>query len=70
MGWWNISLIDLCFYPPKAKLIKPLPLCSTPQPDTLIWRAKKSGSYSMKSSYKLLCELQVLDTNRPQVRES
>ena len=29
MGWWNINLIDLCFYPSEAKLFKSLPLCST-----------------------------------------
>ncbi|XP_075641969.1 uncharacterized protein LOC142613491 [Castanea sativa] len=65
-GWWNINLIDFCFYPPEAKLIKSRP----PQPDTLVWRAEKSGNYSVKSGYKLLCELHTLDTNRPQVSES
>ncbi|KAL4598878.1 hypothetical protein ACB092_11G088800 [Castanea dentata] len=29
-GWWNMSLIDQCFYPPDAHLIKSLPLCTTP----------------------------------------
>ena len=69
-GWWNINLIDLCFYPFEAKLIKSLPLCSTPQPDTLVWRSEKLGSYSVKSGYKLLYELHTLDKNNPQVSES
>ena len=34
-GWWNVHLIDLCFYPPEAQQIKPIPLCSIPQPDIL-----------------------------------
>ena len=55
-GWWNVQLIDRHFYPPGAKLIKSLPLCSTPQPDILFWPKEKSGNYSMKSGYKLLCE--------------
>ena len=70
LGWWNTNLIDLCFYPPEANLIKSLPLCSIPQPDTLVWRSKKSGCYSMKSGYKFLCELLIPDTNRPQVSDS
>ena len=69
-GWWNINLIDLCFYPPEAKLIKSLTLCSIPQPDTLVWSSEKSGSYSVKLGYKLLCELHILDTNRPQASDS
>nr|POE73951.1 putative ribonuclease h protein [Quercus suber] len=67
LGGWNTNLIDLCFYPPEAILIKSLPLCSTPQPDTLVWRPEKSGCYSVKSGYKLLCELPIPDLNRLQV---
>uniref|UniRef100_A0A7N2MJM2 Uncharacterized protein n=1 Tax=Quercus lobata TaxID=97700 RepID=A0A7N2MJM2_QUELO len=54
-GWWNIHFIDRHFYPPDAKLIKSLPLCSTPQPDILIWPKEKSGNYSVNFRYKLLC---------------
>ena len=39
-GWWNIQLIDRHFYSPDAKLIKSLPLCSTPQPDIMLWPKK------------------------------
>ena len=70
LGWWNINLIDLCFYPPEATLIKSLPLCSIPLPDTLVWRAEKSGCYSMKSGYKLLCNFPCSDSNCPQVSDS
>nr|POE95703.1 hypothetical protein CFP56_40715 [Quercus suber] len=67
LGGWNTNLIDLRFYPPEAILIKSLPLCSTPQPNTLVWRPEKSGCYSVKSGYKLICELPIPDLNRLQV---
>jgi len=54
-GWWNVQLIDCCFHPPDATRIKALPLCSTPQPDVLIWPLEKSGKYLVKSSFRLLC---------------
>ena len=60
-GWWNTHLIDLCFYPPKAKLIKSLPLCSTFQPDTLIWSKENSGNYLVKTGYKFLCDTPDVD---------
>ena len=55
-GWWNLNLIDQCFYPPNAKIIKSLPLCTTPQPDSLVWPAERSGQFSVKTRYKCLCE--------------
>ena len=70
LGWWNTNLIDLCFYPPGANLIKSLPLCSILQPDTLVWRLEKSSCYSVKSGYKFLCELLIPDSNHPQVSDS
>ena len=33
-----------------------MPLCSTPQPDILIWPKEKSRSYSIKLGYKALSE--------------
>ena len=56
LGWWNVQLIDHCFHPPNATRIKALPLCSTPQLDVLIWPLEKSGKYSIKSRFRLLCE--------------
>ena len=69
-GWWNINLIDRCFHPPDASLIKSLPLSFIPQPDTLVWSSEKLGSYSIKSGYKSLCEKHNRDMNRPQASES
>lgn len=69
-GWWNTHLIDLQFYPSNAKLIKSLPLCSIPQPDTLIWPKEKRGNYSIKSGYKLLCEWQNKELHEPQVSDT
>ena len=69
-GWWNINLIDWCFHPPDASLIKSLPLSFIPQPDTLVWNLEKSGSYSIKSDYKSLCEMHNRDMNHPQVSKS
>ena len=68
-GWWNIHLIDHCFYPPEAALIKALPLCSIPQEDLLIWPLEKSGNYSVKSGYRLLREWQDLDGFQGQVSD-
>nr|POE64187.1 putative ribonuclease h protein [Quercus suber] len=66
-GWWNAHLIDRRFYLRDARLIKSLPLCSTPQPDILTWPKEKSGNYSVKSGYKLLCEWQNEELNWSQV---
>ncbi|XP_030963604.1 uncharacterized protein LOC115984727 [Quercus lobata] len=55
-GWWNLNLIDQCFFPPDAKIIKSLPLCIVPQIDSLVWLAKRSGQFSVKSGYKCLCD--------------
>ena len=69
IGWWNTHLIDRHFYPPDAKLIKSLPLCSTPQSDVLIWPKEKTGTYSVKSGYKLLCEWQNVELNQPRISD-
>ena len=60
-GWWNTHLINLCFYPPEAKLIKSIPLCSTFQPNTLIWPKESSGNYSVKMGYKFLWDTPDVD---------
>ena len=69
-GWWNLGLIDQCFYPLDAQSIKSLPLSITPQTDTFVWPAEKNGSYSMKSGYKILCEDQQIDGPDPHVTEA
>lgn len=69
-GWWNTYLIDRHFYPPDAKLIKSLPLCSIPQSDMLIWPKEKIGIYTVKLGYKLLCEWQNEELNQPQISDT
>ena len=54
--WWNLNLIDQCFFPPDAKIIKSLPLCIIPQSDSLVWPAERSGQFLVKLGYKCLCE--------------
>lgn len=66
MGWWNVHLIDLCFYPPEAQQIKSIPLCSVPQPDILISPKENSGVYSVKFGYKALCEEDLQNPILPQ----
>ena len=62
-GQWNLNLIDQCFFPTDAKIIKSLPLCFVPQIDSLVWPAERSGQFSVKWGYKCLC-------NDPYVSES
>ena len=69
IGWWNTHLIDRHFYPLDAKLIKSLPLCSIPQSDMLIWSKENTGTYSVKSGYKLLCEWQNEELNQPRISD-
>ncbi|XP_075665130.1 uncharacterized protein LOC142634749 [Castanea sativa] len=65
-GWWNVQLIDRCFHPPDAARIKALPLCSFSQSDVVIWSLEKSGKYSVKSGFCLLCESWDSVENLPQ----
>ena len=51
-----MSIIDQCFYPLNAHLIKSLPLCTTPQPNYLIWPTERNDYYSVKTGYKALYE--------------
>nr|POE61423.1 hypothetical protein CFP56_44047 [Quercus suber] len=53
---WNRQLIDSIFLPHEAQKIKALSLCVVPQIDYFYWNLEKSGIYSVKSGYKLLCE--------------
>ena len=55
-SWLNMSMIDQCFYPLNAHLIKSLPLCTTPQPNYLIWPTERNDYYSVKTGYKALYE--------------
>lgn len=53
---WNGQLIYSIFLPHEVQKIKALPLCVVPQTDYFYWSLEKSGIYSVKSGYKLLCE--------------
>lgn len=48
--------MDDLFLPFEAQRIKSIPLCVTDQDDCLSWPRCRSGSYSVKISYQLLCE--------------
>ena len=55
-GCWNEQLVDDIFLPFEAQRIKSTPLYVTDQEDCLSWPKCRSGSYSVKTSYQLLCE--------------
>ena len=57
-GWWNVYLLERCFLPFEAHKIKSIPLCLTPQEETLIWPKSKDGQYSVKHIYQLLCDME------------
>lgn len=40
----------------EAQRIKGIPICVTNQDDCVAWTKCKTGSYSVKSGYQLLCE--------------
>ena len=53
---WNSQLVDAMFLPFEAQRIKGIPICVTNQDDCVAWTKCKTGSYSVKSGYQLLCE--------------
>ena len=55
-GGWNEQVVDDIFLPFEAQRIKSIPLCVTDQEDCLSWPRCKSGSYSVKTGYQLLCK--------------
>ncbi|KAK0592975.1 hypothetical protein LWI29_028449 [Acer saccharum] len=56
-GGWNVGLIREIFWPEDANLILSLPCSVGSQPDSLMWHYDKYGAYSVKSGYRLGCEL-------------
>ena len=48
--------MDGIFLPFEAQRIKSIPLCVTNQEDCVSWSRCRSDSYSIKTSYQLLCE--------------
>ena len=59
-GGWNEQLLDDIFLPFEAQRIKSIPLCVTDQEDCLFWSRCRSGSYSVKFGYQLLCETKMI----------
>ena len=69
-GWWNLGLIDQCFYPPDTQNIISLPFCITHQTDTFVWPVERNGSYSVKLGNKTLCEDQLIGGLETDVAET
>ena len=55
--WWNIPLLDNLFTKEEAQLILTLPVSTTSQADTCIWRGAKHGSFSVRSAYYIHREM-------------
>lgn len=58
---WNDQVVDSLFLPFEAHKIRGIPLCVIEQEDCITWPRCRSGSYSVKSSYQLLCEAELND---------
>ena len=56
-GWWDSRKIDKCFLPFEAQNTKSMPLCSNPQSDYFFWPLAGDGIYTVKTGYKLLCDV-------------
>ena len=48
------------FLPFEAQRIKSIPICVTSQEDSVVWPKCRSRSYSVRSSYQLLCEAEAI----------
>ena len=57
LGGWNHCIIDSLFLQFEVQWIKGIPLCLSRKEDCIIWPRCKSGIYSVKLGYQLLCEL-------------
>lgn len=53
---WNAQLVDAMFLPFEAQRIKVVPICVTNQEDCMSWTKCRTGLYSVKSRYQMLCE--------------
>lgn len=56
MAAQNCQVIDASFLPFEACKIKAIPLCTLLQADCLCWPWDKSGEYTVKTGYKILCD--------------
>nr|POE91095.1 amino acid permease 1 [Quercus suber] len=55
---WNMELLENCVAPFFIQKILAIPICRTNQDDVLFWPRSKDGSYTVKTGYQLLCELE------------
>jgi ribonuclease HI len=59
-GEWNKMLLGRIFWAEEAEVIGNLPLSRYRHPDKLVWRATKSGMFTVRSAYHLEKERRVL----------
>ncbi|KAL3812349.1 hypothetical protein ACJIZ3_013617 [Penstemon smallii] len=59
-GSWNKELIENLFWESEAKSILSIPLGTRQGSDKVIWHFDRSGSYTVKSAYRLIRELKIL----------
>nr|POE53100.1 putative ribonuclease h protein [Quercus suber] len=59
---WKRSLVDVIFLPFEAKMVNAIPLSLADSPDWLYWPKSSSGTYSVKSGYKMLREVDDIES--------
>ena len=60
-GQWNSQLIYSSFVAEEAEAILSLPIGASRRDDSLLWHFEKSGSYTVKSGYRLSRLIQFRD---------
>ncbi|KAL4296291.1 hypothetical protein GQ457_12G027180 [Hibiscus cannabinus] len=67
---WNELLIHDVFLPHEARMILTIPISSYNQADCLVWSGDHTGSYSVKSGYRLLSQVGPVDATDKQLYKS
>ncbi|GMI74475.1 hypothetical protein HRI_001116800 [Hibiscus trionum] len=67
---WNRDLINSIFSPTQASSILSIQLPHFSREDLIIWRADKSGIYSVRSGYKLLCGVHLMTDSSGTLQQS
>ncbi|GMI66103.1 hypothetical protein HRI_000279600 [Hibiscus trionum] len=67
---WNRDIINSIFNPAQASSILSIQLPHYSREDLIIWRADKSGMYSVRSGYKLLCGVQYMTDRSGTLQQS
>lgn len=55
---WNLQLLSVVFYEAEASIIRKIPISVNGSPDKLIWRGTKDGTFTVKSAYLLMNQMQ------------